>query len=90
MTLVACGNTSADDEREQLAEDLVSETGGELDDSTARCVADGLYEEFGDGSFERVLAAASGAQDDDEETRVMVIDIFASCDALAPIIDDSP
>lgn len=89
VSVLACGGSSSEEQRQQLAEDLVAETDGALDDSTARCVADGLHDEFGEDSFERVVHAAPDAEDDDE-TRVQVIDIFAECNALSPLIDDSP
>ena len=85
--LIGCSNTSADEERQRLAEDLVEETDGALDDATARCVADALHDEYGDESFRRVIDTASGETEDDD-VRTQVIDIFASCDALEPIIDD--
>lgn len=89
--LLACGGTSAEAERERLTDDLVAETDGALDDETARCVADALYEEFGDDSFEQVVeAAADRDADTDDAVRLQVIDIFAGCDALEPIIDDTP
>lgn len=88
-SIVACGGTSADEERDALAEDLEEETDGALDDATARCVADALHEAFGDESFARVLDAAAG-DEDDPDVRIQVIDIFSACDALGPIIDDSP
>lgn len=85
-----CGGDSADDERDALTEDLLEETGGALDEATARCVADGLQDQFGDESFEQILDAASGRGTEEEAVRVQVIDIFAGCDALGPIIDDAP
>jgi hypothetical protein len=88
-SIVACGGTSAEEEREALAEDLVEETDGALDDATARCVADALHEAFGDESFARVLGAAAG-DEADPDVRIQVIDIFSACDALGPIIDDTP
>jgi hypothetical protein len=84
----ACGGSSAEEERQRLADDLVEETDGALDDDTARCVADALHDEYGDDSFQQVIEAASNRSDDDAEVRTEVIDIFASCDALEPIIDD--
>lgn len=88
--LAGCGGDSADDDRDALADDLLEETDGALDESTARCVADGLQDEFGDDSFEQILDAASGSGTEGDEVRVQVIDIFAGCDALGPIIDDAP
>lgn len=84
----ACGGSSAEEERQRLADDLVEETDGALDDDTARCVADALHEEYGDDSFQQVIEAASNRSDGDAEVRTRVIDIFAGCDALEPIIDD--
>lgn len=86
--LTACGGSSAEEERQRLADDLVEETDGALDDDTARCVADALHDRYGDESFEQVLEAASNRSDGDADVRTEVIDIFASCDALEPIIDD--
>lgn len=88
--LTGCSGDSADDERDALADDLLEETGGALDQATARCVADGLQDEFGDDSFEQILEAASGDGSEEEAVRIQVIDIFAGCDALGPIIDDAP
>lgn len=87
--LTGCGGDSVDDETDALTEDLLEETDGALDESTARCVADGLQDEFGDESFDQILDAASG-RGAEEEVRIQVIDIFAGCDALGPIIDDAP
>lgn len=84
------GELSADEQRQRLAEDLVTETDGALDDERARCVADALHEQYGDDSFQRVLDAAARPQtttDANADVRSEVIDIFASCDALDPIID---
>lgn len=86
--VTACAGSSAEEERQRLADDLVDETDGALDEDTARCVADGLHEEYGDESFEQVLEAASDRADTDADVRTQVIEIFASCDALEPIIDD--
>lgn len=80
----ACNGTSAPEQREQLADDLVEQTRGALDAETSRCVADALHEEFGDDAFQRLLDAPSGASGD---VRSEVIEIFSDCDALRPIID---
>jgi hypothetical protein len=90
-----CGSEqpSADEEQEQeqerlvaeLAEDLQAETGGTLDGEASRCVAEGLVDAVGLERFEEVVAAA--AADEDSELRMQVIDVFASCDALEPLID---
>jgi hypothetical protein len=90
LVATACGSEpSADEEQErlvaELAEDLQVETGGTLDEGTSRCVADGLVESVGVERFEEVVAAA--AAEDDLELRTQVIDVFASCDALEPLID---
>lgn len=86
----ACGGgLSADDERRHLADDLIAETDGALDEDAARCTADALHDTFGDDSFDRVLEAAAAPPGDEAaaDVRTRVIDIFASCDALGPIID---
>jgi hypothetical protein len=89
VVLTGCGGDG--DETDRLADELVSETGGALDDTQARCVADGLVDSFGDDSFREVLDAAEGSGEDADDVRVEVIDIFASCDALdAVVLDEEP
>lgn len=86
---IGCGGaTSDDDARARLADDLVAETDGALDDETAACVADALHAEFGDESFRRVLDARSAPAEDGRaaDVRIRVIDVFAGCDAIEPII----
>lgn len=86
LALVACGGPSDEQRRQDLADDLVAETDGALDDDVATCVADGLYEAFADDSIDRVIAVAEGAEDDDE-VRTRVVEVFADCDALAAVAD---
>lgn len=82
----ACSDLSPEQQRRDLADDLVAETDGALDDAQATCVADGLFDTFADGSLDRVVAVAEGAEDDDG-VRMKVIDVFSDCDALAPLLD---
>lgn len=77
---------TAEERRAQLAEDLVRETDGTLEPDTALCVADELFEEFGDDALRRVRAAAEGR--DDAETRNRVIEVFDRCDALGPVLTE--
>lgn len=86
LALVACGGPSDEQRRQDLADDLVAETDGALDDEAAMCVADGLYDAFADESIDRVIAVAEGAEDD-TEVRTRVVDVFADCDALAAVTD---
>ncbi len=65
----------------------MTETGGALDNPTASCVADGLYQAYGDHAFQAVLDAAKGPGDAPDDVRNRVIDIFAGCDAIGAIID---
>lgn len=88
--VAGCGADPASDDRDALAEELREETGGALDEATARCVSEGLRDGFGDDSFEQIVDAASGRGTDAEAVRMRVIDVFAGCDALGPIIDDAP
>ena len=76
---------SAEEERRQLADDLVAETGGDLGAAEAECVAGRLQEEFGDRSYDDLLAAAGRRGRDDDPVRAQVIDIFAACDALEAV-----
>ncbi len=85
--LVACSDPSPEQRRRDLADDLVAETDGALDDTQATCVADGLFEAFDESSLDRVVAVAEG-EEDDEGVRTKVIDVFTGCDALAPLIDN--
>lgn len=87
LTLGACSGDALDEDR--LAEDLIEESGGALDEDQATCVADGLAAAFGDDSYQRVLDAATGDTDDDD-VRTEVIDIFAGCDALDTVVLDGP
>ena len=71
----------------QLAEDLVVETDGALSADAAGCVAEALVDTVGEDRFPDVVAAAGG--DGDPELRATVIDVFASCDALDPLMEDA-
>lgn len=84
LLLAACG--SSDGGADQLAAELVEETGGALDDQQATCVAEALVESFGDDSFRDVLDAAEGTGESADDVRVEVIDIFAACDALDAVM----
>jgi hypothetical protein len=86
LAVVACGDSSAEEERERLADELVTETDGALEPATARCVADDLHDRFGADSFRRLLDATGS--DDEADVRREVIEVFARCDALPAIIDD--
>lgn len=87
LALAACSDEpSAEEERRQLADDLVAETGGALGREEAECVAEGLQEAFGDESYEELLAAAERAGEEGEDpVRDTVIDLFASCGALESV-----
>ncbi len=86
--VTACSSgPSADEVRRQLADDLVTETNGALDDRAAVCVADGLYQAYGDHGFRAVLDAEQSAGGAPDDVRSRVIDIFAGCDAIGAIID---
>lgn len=87
LLLAACG--SNDGGADQLATELVEETGGALDDQQAACVAEALVESFGDDSFREVLDAAEGTGESADDVRVEVIDIFAACDALDAVMLES-
>lgn len=77
----ACSDPPSDDERRaHLADDLVTETDGALDDEAARCVADALFDELGDDAAPQLLAARRG--EDTDAVRRQVIDAFDRCDAL--------
>jgi hypothetical protein len=69
----------------QLSEDLVAETEGALSDGQATCVAEALADTVGEDRFPDVVAAAAG--DGDPDLRDTVIDVFASCDALEPLVE---
>ena len=95
-TLAGCSDEpSAEEQRRQLADDLVAEVGEGLGRSEAECVAEAMQEEFGDDSFRRVVDAASGDADGagpdegDEAVRSTIIDIFAACDALEAVTTTS-
>ncbi len=88
VTVTACSNGSSPEQvRRQLADDLVTETDGALDDAAATCVADGLYQAYGDRSFQAVLDAADRPAGSREDVRTRVIGIFAGCDAIGALID---
>lgn len=92
----ACGDDGPD--RERLAEDLIAETDGALDEEQAACVAEGLDASFGDDAYETLLRAAADDDTPDADVdaealadvRVEVIDIFAGCDALGAAVLDEP
>jgi hypothetical protein len=88
----ACGDEPSAEERraalvDDLAEDLRAETDGALDEETATCVAEALADAVGVDRFDEVVDAA--ADGGDPELRQQVIDVFASCEALEPILDGS-
>lgn len=89
--LVGCaGGPSQEQERQQLADDLMAEVGNGLGRSEADCVAGRLQEEFGDDSYQQVLDAAAGndggqGTGDDDSVRSTVIEIFADCGALEAV-----
>ena len=92
VVLAGCGDDpSPAEEREalvdQLAEDLVAETEGALDVDAARCVAGRLADDVGVDRFDDVVDAA--AEDDDPDLKAQVIDAFAACDALDPLLERS-
>lgn len=68
----------------QLAQDLRVETDGALDEEMARCVATELFDAVGEDRFDDVVAAVD---DEDSPLRDQVIDVFASCDALDPLVE---
>ncbi len=84
LLVATCGGSG--DDVDQLATELVEETGGALDETQATCVAELLVESFGDDSFREVLDAAEGTGEAADDVRVEVIDIFASCDALDAVM----
>lgn len=85
MILAGCGEDGGPD-AERLAEELIAETGGALDETQADCVAEGLIGSFGDDSFREVVDAAEGDGESAEDVRVEVIDIFSACDALDTVV----
>lgn len=90
VAVAACGGDPSDEERraalvEQLAEELVVESDGALDEDGAHCVAGRLADDIGVERFEEVVRAA--AADDDPDLRAQVVDAFAACDALAPLLE---
>jgi len=91
LVLAGCGDdASPEQEREALVEDLaadlLAETEGALDERAARCVAGRLADDVGVDRFDEVVAAA--ADDDiDPDLRAQVIDAFAACDALEPLLE---
>lgn len=85
-----CGDAPSAGERrealvDRLAEDLRAETDGALDGDAARCVAAGLADAVGVDGFDAVIAASRG--DADPALRDQVIDVFGTCDALEPLLD---
>jgi len=92
LLVAACGSSDGGGGADQLASELVDETGGALDEEQATCVAEALVESFGDDSFQDVLDAAEGTGESADDVRVEVIDIFAACDALDAVMldDDEP
>lgn len=92
LVLGGCGDDPSPDAArealvEELAEDLVAETDGALDEDAARCVAGRLADDVGVDRFDDVVEAA--AEDDDPDLRAQVIDAFAACDALEPLLERS-
>lgn len=93
--LAGCSDDpSAEEQRRQLADDLVAEVGGDLGRAEADCVAEAMQEEFGDDSFQRVIDAAAddegaASDEEDEAVRSTVIDIFAACGALEAVATTS-
>lgn len=94
--LAACSDEpSAEEQRRQLADDLVAEVGADLGRAEAECVAEAMQEEFGDDSFQEVIDAAAddaggtGSDEEVEAVRSTVIDIFAACDALEAVATTS-
>ncbi len=94
IVLVGCGDETSSD-ADRLADELITETGGALDETQAACVAQGLVQSFGDESFQEVIDAAQGDGEGADDVRVEVIDLFSSCDALESVVldgtgDESP
>jgi hypothetical protein len=94
--LAGCSDEpSAEEQRRQLADDLVAEVGEDLGRAEAECVAEAMQAEFGDDSFQRVIdaaagdAAGTGSDEGDEAVRSTIIDIFAACDALEAVTTTS-
>ncbi len=86
-----CGDDLSAEERRQvlvdrLTEDLQTETEGALDEEAARCVAEGLADSVGVDGFDAVIAASRDRGD--PELRDQVIDVFSSCDALEPLLEE--
>ncbi len=92
LSLPACGDGTPDAER--LAEDLVTQSDGALDEDQATCVAEGLEAAFGDDAYRDLLDAAEvddlADADVPDDVRVRVIDIFSDCDALGAVVLDQP
>ena len=94
LVLAGCGDAepepTAEEQRaevvHQLADDLLTETDGALDDDTATCVADELVVAVGVDRLDEIVAAAG--DDGDPVLRDEVVDVFASCDALDPLLGD--
>jgi len=90
LLLAGCaGAPSAEERRADLVDDLagelVEETGGALGEEAARCVAGRLADEVGIDRLDDVVRAA--AADDDPELRAQVVDAFADCDAIEPLLE---
>lgn len=89
-SVAGCGDDGTPD-ADRLAQELIDETDGALDDAQAGCVADALIGSFGDDSFRAVIDAAEGGGEASEDVRVEVIDIFSACDALdAVVVEATP
>jgi hypothetical protein len=90
LLLAGCGGeepTAAERRAEvvaQLAQDLRVETDGALDEEMATCVATELVDAVGEDRFDEVVAAVD---DHASPLRDQVIDVFASCDALDPLLE---
>lgn len=90
ITLLACADDGPG--RDRLAEALIEESRGALDEDQASCVAAELEDAFGDDSYQRIIDVAgteNGTAGGDEDVRTEVIDIFSGCDALhAVLVED--
>ena len=86
VVVVAGCSDSGEPDSDRLAEELIQETDGALDDDQATCVAEALVGSFGEESFRAVTDAAAGDGDARDDVRVEVIDIFSACDALDAVV----
>jgi len=91
LVVAACGGQPSAEERRaalvaDLAEDLVAAGDGALDEDAARCVAERLADDVGPDRFDEVLAAAEDP-DAAGDLRDQVVDAFAACDALDPLLE---